>query len=59
MKFVGPLLFVSGWAIVLWSLHYLPPTGQRSGIILAGAVMVIAGLQISLRAFLPSDRNKG
>lgn len=58
MKFAGPLLLAAGWAIVLWSLHYLPPTGERSGIIITGAVMVIAGLQISFRAFLPGDRNK-
>ena len=52
MKFVGFLLLLSGWFLVLASIVLLASATMRGGFVLAGVAVQIVGLTLVIRAHL-------
>ncbi len=50
MKFMGFLLLVAGWAIVLGAMVILPGGTPRAVFVLAGAGVEAVGLGLAIRA---------
>jgi hypothetical protein len=52
MKLVGLFLLLAGWAIVVSAVVLLPSVGGRVGFVLAGMVVELLGLALTVRAHL-------
>jgi hypothetical protein len=52
MKLAGLFLLVAGWAIVVGAVALLPSAGGRVGFVLAGLVVELLGLALTVRAHL-------
>jgi hypothetical protein len=52
MKLAGLFLLVAGWAIVMSAVALLPSAGGRVGFVLAGMVVELLGLALTVRAHL-------
>jgi hypothetical protein len=52
MKLAGLFLLVAGWAIVVGAVVLLPSAGGRVGFVLAGVVVELLGLALTVRAHL-------
>lgn len=52
MKLAGLFLLVAGWAIVVGAVALLPSAGGRIGFVLAGMVVELFGLALTVRAHL-------
>ncbi len=52
MKLAGLFLLVAGWAIVVGAVALLPSAGGRVGFVLAGMVVELFGLALTVRAHL-------
>jgi hypothetical protein len=52
MKLAGLLLLLAGWAIVVGAVALLPSAGGRVGFVLAGMVVELLGLALTVRAHL-------
>ena len=58
MRFVGLLLLVSGWGLVMAALGMLPAAGPRNAFVLAGMAVEILGLVLTVRAHLPRKHDR-
>lgn len=56
MKFLGFLLLVAGWLLVLSALALLAGGGPRAAFVLAGVGVEILGLVIVVRAHMAGER---
>lgn len=54
MKFLGFLLLLAGWAIVLTAVALLPSAAPRAGFVLAGIAVEVLGTGLVIRAHLLS-----
>jgi hypothetical protein len=52
MKLAGLFLLVAGWAIVVGAVVLLSSAGGRVGFVLAGIVVELLGLALTVRAHL-------
>jgi hypothetical protein len=52
MKLAGLFLLVAGWVIVVGAVALLPSAGGRVGFVLAGVVVELLGLGLTVRAHL-------
>ena len=52
MKFIGFLLLVAGWAIVVSAFALLRPAGPRIAFVLAGMAVELLGLALAIRSHL-------
>jgi hypothetical protein len=52
MKLAGLFLLVAGWAIVVGAVALLPSPGGRIGFVLAGMMVELLGLALTVRAHL-------
>jgi len=58
MKFLGFLLLLSGWFLVLASIVLLASATQRATFVLAGVAVQILGLTLVIRTHLTSGEER-
>jgi hypothetical protein len=59
MKFVGFLLLLTGWLLVLAAIVLLASPSSRAGFVLAGVVVEALGLTFVIRSHLILREDKG
>lgn len=59
MKFVGFLLLLTGWLLVLAAIVLLASPPSRAGFVLAGVVVEALGLTFVIRSHLILREDKG
>jgi hypothetical protein len=58
MRFVGFLLLLSGWGLVMAALGMLSGAGPRGAFAIAGVAVEILGLVLTVRAHMPRKNDR-